>query len=58
MFSIAPISSADSNTKITETWWKVKTNVQNLLSSDIDLSQYAPVLISIAMSKLPEDIKL
>ena len=32
--------------------------MRNLCSLDIDTSQYDPVLISIVISKLPEDIKL
>ena len=58
LLSIAPITSANDIKKIRETYGKIETNVQNLRSLDIDTSQYGLVLISIVMSKLPEDIKL
>ena len=58
LLSIAPINSTNDIKKTRETYDKIEANVQNLCSLDIDTSQYGPVLISIVMSKLPEDIKL
>ena len=58
LFSISPITSTNDIKKIRETYDKIETNVRNLRSLDIGTSQYGPVLISIVMSKLPEDIKL
>ena len=58
LLSILSITSTNDIKKIRETYDKIETNVRNLCSLDIDTSQYGPVLISIVMSKLPEDIKL
>ena len=58
LLSIAPITSTNDIEEIRETYDKIKTNVENLRSLDIDTSQYGPVLISILMSKLSEDINL
>ena len=58
LLSISPITSTNDIKKIRETCDKIGKNVQNLRSLDIGTSQYGPVLISIVMSKLPEDIKL
>ena len=58
LLSIAPITSTNDTEEIRETYDKIKTNVENLRSLDIDTSQYGPVLISILMSKLSEDINL
>ena len=58
LLSIAPITSANDIEEIRETYDKIKTNVEKLRSLDIDTSQYGPVLISILMSELSEDINL
>ena len=58
LLSIAPITSTNDIEEIRETYDKIKTNVENLRSLDIDTSQYGPVLISILISKLSEDINL
>ena len=58
LLSIAPITSTSDIKKIRETYDKIETNVRNLCYLDIDTSQHGPVLISIVMSKLREDIKL
>ena len=58
LLSIAPITSTTDIEEIRETYDKIKTNEENLRSLDIDTSQYGPVLISILMSKLSEDINL
>ena len=58
LLSIAPITSTNDIEEIRETYDKIKTNVENLRSLDIDTSQYGPVLLSILMSKLSEDINL
>ena len=58
LLSIPPITSTSDIKEIRETYDKIETNVRNLCSLDIDTSQHGPVLISIVMSKLREEIKL
>ena len=58
LLSITPITSTNDIEEIRETYDKIKTNVENLCSLDINTSQYGPVLISILMPKLSEDINL
>ena len=58
LHSIAPITSTSDNETIREIYDKIEINVPNLQFLDIDTSQYGPVLISIVISKPPEDIKL
>ena len=58
LLSIALITSTNDIEESRETYDKIKTNVENLRPLDIDTSQYGPVLISISMSKLSEDINL
>ena len=58
LLSILSITSTNHIKKIRETYHKTETNMQNLCPIDFDTSQYGPVLISIVISKLPEDITL
>ena len=58
LLPIAPITSTNDIEEIRETYGKIKRNVENLCSLDIDTSQCSPVLISILKSKLSEDINL
>ena len=58
LLSIAPITSTNDIEEIRKTYDKIKSNVGNLRSLDIGTSQYGPVLISILMSKVSEDVNL
>ena len=56
--SIPAAHSINHVKKIREVYDKIETHVRNLKSLDIDTKQYGPVLVSITMSKLPNEIKL
>ena len=58
LLSIPAAHSINHVKKIREVYDKIETHVRNLKCLDIDTKQYGPVLVSITMSKLPNEIKL
>ena len=58
LMNIKPVASTRDLTKIREVYDLIEVHVRNLSSLEIETSQYGPVLVSIVMSKLPNEIKL
>ena len=58
LLSISPVTSVNDIGKIRNVYDEIEVHVRNLNSLQIDTKQYGPVLISVVMSKVPEQIKL
>ena len=58
LMNLIPVKSVREVKKIREIYDSIEIHVRNLNSSKIDTSQYGPVLVTIVMSKLPDDIRL
>ena len=58
LLSIKPILNLHDVKKLRETFDKIESNVRNLKTLNVDPEQYGPVLVSIIMSKLPNEIRL
>ena len=58
LMNIAPVTSIREMRKIREIYDIIEIHIRNLNSLEIDTKQYGPVLVSIVMSKLPNEIKL
>ena len=58
LMNIAPVKYVHEVKKIREVYDNIEVHVRNLSSLNIDISQYGPVLVSLIMSKLPEEIRL
>ena len=58
MLSIPTVNSISNIVGLREVYNKIETYARNLQSLRIDKNEYGPVLISIIMSKLPQEIKL
>ena len=52
-----PVTSSRDNRKIRSVYNTVEVHVRNLTSLAVETSQYGPVLVSVIMAKLPEDIR-
>ena len=58
LLSISPVTSLNDIGKIRNVYDEIEVHVRNLNSLKIDTKQYGPVLVSVVMSKVPEEIKL
>ena len=58
LLSIKPILNLYDVKKLRESFDKIESNVRNLKTLNVDAKQYGPVLASIIMSKLPNEICL
>ena len=58
LLSLPVVHSAANITGLRDVFNKIETYSRNLSSLDVEKGQYGPVLISIIMSKLPQEIKL
>ena len=58
LLSIKPILHLRDVKKLRETFDKIKSNVRNLKTLNVDPNQYDPVLVLIIMSKLPNKTRL
>ena len=57
LLSLPVVNSATNITSLRDVFNKIETYSRNLSSLDVEKGQYGPVLISIIMSKLPQEIK-
>ena len=58
LLSIPTVNSTNNIENLREVYNKVEIYARNLQSLNVDKDQYGPVLISIIMSKIPQEIKL
>ena len=58
MMGIEPVESAQDIKKVRNVYDTIEVHVRNLTSLDIDTRHYGPVLISVIMAKIPEEIRL
>ena len=58
LLSIPSVHSAEDVVKIRDVYNKIETCVRNLKSLRIEKQQYGPVLVSVVMEKIPEEIRL
>ena len=58
LLSISPVTSLNDIAKIRNVYDEIEVHVRNLNSLNIDTKQYGPVLVSVVMSKVPEQIRL
>ena len=55
--NLSPVSSSAELKKLRELHDVIEVNVRGLKNLEITSSHYGPILVSIVMSKLPDDIK-
>ena len=58
LLSIPAVYTVENIEKIRDMYNKIETCIRNLRSLNVRKQQYGPVLISIVMAKLPEEIRL
>ena len=58
LLSLTPVTSEKDVQKLRTLFDIVEVNIRNLRSMNIETAHYGPVLISIVMSKIPNEIKL
>ena len=58
LVNLTTVKSVREVKKIREIYDSIEIHVRNLNSLKIETSQYGPILVSIVMSKLPDDIRL
>ena len=58
LLSLPTVTSIENIGKVREMYNKIETSVRNLKSLHVEKEHYGPVLISIVMAKLPEEIRL
>ena len=58
LLSITPVQNVNEIKKLREVYDLIEVHVHNLKMLDVNTKEYGPVLISIVMSKLPNDIRL
>ena len=57
LMNIEPVTSAKDIKKVRNIYDTIEVHVRNLTSLDIDTRHYGPVLISVIMAKVPEEIR-
>ena len=58
LLSITPVQNVNEIKKLREVYDLIEVHARNLKMLDVNTKEYGPVLISIVMSKLPNDIRL